>query len=968
MTESSEFSPETASNISPFQEKPLMPEKETEIVDKIRHWDEKFAELADEPARDILNQTEAIRDEHLDLEKETVKTMADSDPEIREKQDALEGLAKTLRRIHEDADQGNWLNDAELKEKLEVFSDVIALVQNYQQSQAARSIASPVKQISLPLSTHSLPGVTAAVEKLTTLCEDPRTIWHHLVEQNVVTAEFIEEKDLITDLLLMKKQQDLIEENKHLFTNEQIRALRAKTLAPLLDKNINLVLLDEALEGRFVFEEDFAKETISAFLSFKEETEEPLKKPKRKLTKKEKMARAAVIGMLSGMLLLPGSSFQHPETMIEPPKLARELETEELFPSKPEIEGPSLTSNRPDFDYNAGLTPEMDSPEAFKRAAETKYWELGKTMLGRFREATAAKFQGELLNWRKDHSVGFQAERIESQQPETIMRGFGNKALPEVELAVPYGYRVNPDHSKVFIDGQLLKPTQDYYIEKALDNDTFTLGILKAHERQGEVELQIALNKTSENDFPKDDLKSLDKQDMANLTEKHLQINQLPQTVQDFISQLQEGDFTTEQKAQAVEKFIQENLIYALEPKWSQYYLQAKSPTEFFNRILAIGKADCDTANTELVLLLRELDLPCRLAMGFNNTGFFLDQDSKILDGAEKHAWVEYYDAEKEEWGLLDGTPIRIDKETFEKIKDGLSLGFGLPKNWQEFQEALKLELYLLKDLVRDHKVAVAVGLAGLQYALTGFALKKITNRIERTNQDIHQTTRDVIEHRLATVFKNQSSGFRESMQRFINCYPRYPSYDEYSARRGPFLAISSLKEALRKRRLTQQKEQIEEAQTSEDMTPMDFITHHLDMTDDEATTEIVKYNTSDTERNIEKVIEVNAIQALAATGDQRVITIIYYKTPWAEIIRKAESPEDAVQDISRRLFAKINGVRKRRELGIKEFRPFLRQPLPDIPRNEDEFSELLIPEIERPITVLWHALREKEKVKQRAK
>jgi len=564
MTESSEFSPEIASRASAFQERPLMPEKEAEAVGKIRHWEEQFAKLANEPARNIFKQTEEIRDKHVGLEKETVKTMADSDPEIREKQDALEGLAKTLRRIHEDAARGNWLTDTELKEKLEVFSDVIALVQSYQQSQATRNIAGPIRQISLPLSTHSLRGITTAVEKLTTLCENPRTIWHHLVEQNVVTAEFIEEKDLITDLILIKKQQDLIEENKHLFTNEQIRALRAKTLVPLLDKNINLVLLDEALEGRFVFEEDYAKEVISAFLSLKEEIEETSQKKKRKLTKREKMARAATIGMLSGMLLLPSSSYQPLEQLVESPKTAKELGSDEkLIP--PELEQQSSPTTP---DYNEIVKPVVDSAEAFVGASKINVWDLGRNIPGYFRTATAAEFRGDDITWRKDWFVGRRAEKIEPEQkPDVMMQAFFPKPASVFELAVPYGYTVDPKNSKFFIDGQLLIRYENYDIFRSNEGNTFAVDVFRADKLTGQVELQVALVKASENDFPKDQLNRLDEDELKKLTSKHLEIKKLPHDVQNLLTQANDASLTPQEKGKLFEAYIQESLIYALEPR-----------------------------------------------------------------------------------------------------------------------------------------------------------------------------------------------------------------------------------------------------------------------------------------------------------------------------------------------------------------------------------------------------------------
>ncbi len=76
-----------------------------------------------------------------------------------------------------------------------------------------------------------------------------------------------------------------------------------------------------------------------------------------------------------------------------------------------------------------------------------------------------------------------------------------------------------------------------------------------------------------------------------------------------------------------------------------------ENPEDYFVFLEKSKLADCDVANTDLVLKLRKAGVPARHRVGYlaENSG------SKTILSPPMHAWTEFWDGEK--WQTIDGTP-----------------------------------------------------------------------------------------------------------------------------------------------------------------------------------------------------------------------------------------------------------------------------------------------------------------------
>ncbi len=77
-------------------------------------------------------------------------------------------------------------------------------------------------------------------------------------------------------------------------------------------------------------------------------------------------------------------------------------------------------------------------------------------------------------------------------------------------------------------------------------------------------------------------------------------------------------------------------LKYDDSPEVIEKYRGMENWPDWLEKILAIGKGDCDILNGVTALFLRRMNIPARLVIGF------VGDNGKLLRGL--HAWVEYYD------------------------------------------------------------------------------------------------------------------------------------------------------------------------------------------------------------------------------------------------------------------------------------------------------------------------------------
>jgi hypothetical protein len=97
--------------------------------------------------------------------------------------------------------------------------------------------------------------------------------------------------------------------------------------------------------------------------------------------------------------------------------------------------------------------------------------------------------------------------------------------------------------------------------------------------------------------------------------------------------------------------FVEKRIEYDGSPAAYRAYegFLKKSPkTGWLDFVLTYGRGDCDVKNTVLVVMLRRLGVPARLAVGV------IGKEGKALAGM--HAWVEYYDGN---WLQADATGFK---------------------------------------------------------------------------------------------------------------------------------------------------------------------------------------------------------------------------------------------------------------------------------------------------------------------
>jgi transglutaminase-like putative cysteine protease len=110
------------------------------------------------------------------------------------------------------------------------------------------------------------------------------------------------------------------------------------------------------------------------------------------------------------------------------------------------------------------------------------------------------------------------------------------------------------------------------------------------------------------------------------------------------------GDLPTTEAAYRIQRYLGENMVYTLD------FLgrDAANPIEDF--LFRYHSGHCEYFATAMILMLRSVGIPARLATGFMGSEFNPLEDYYIVRQSNAHAWVEAYLPETG-WTTLDPTP-----------------------------------------------------------------------------------------------------------------------------------------------------------------------------------------------------------------------------------------------------------------------------------------------------------------------
>jgi len=165
------------------------------------------------------------------------------------------------------------------------------------------------------------------------------------------------------------------------------------------------------------------------------------------------------------------------------------------------------------------------------------------------------------------------------------------------------------------------------------------------------------------------------------LPRDHPEVRRLAQSVA--------GDLPTAQaRAAAVERFLQTEYRYSLE---SGVRISDSDPVAWF--LLDGREGHCEFFAGAMVVMLRHLGVPARMAAGYSGGDLSPERDELVVREANAHAWVEVWLGEDRGWVTFDPTPpvgvpglgsvggmerLRWAWQRLELFWDGRMLTFGL--------------------------------------------------------------------------------------------------------------------------------------------------------------------------------------------------------------------------------------------------------------------------------------------------
>ncbi len=109
---------------------------------------------------------------------------------------------------------------------------------------------------------------------------------------------------------------------------------------------------------------------------------------------------------------------------------------------------------------------------------------------------------------------------------------------------------------------------------------------------------------------------------------------------------------TSEARAVAVERFLQDNFTYALN---SGVRIHNTDPVAWF--LLESKEGHCEFFAGSMVVMLRHLGVPARMVAGYAGGDLSPDGDELVVREANAHAWVEVWLGADQGWVTFDPTP-----------------------------------------------------------------------------------------------------------------------------------------------------------------------------------------------------------------------------------------------------------------------------------------------------------------------
>lgn len=130
----------------------------------------------------------------------------------------------------------------------------------------------------------------------------------------------------------------------------------------------------------------------------------------------------------------------------------------------------------------------------------------------------------------------------------------------------------------------------------------------------------------------------------------YLQLPGLDKHIFDLTRSITFGAQSLEEKADKIEKYLQTNYSYSLEPS------QLEQPQPIATFLFESKKGHCEYFASAMVVMLRTLGIPSRIVNGFRANEYNDIGGDYIIRGKDAHSWVEAHSL-KYGWQTYDPTP-----------------------------------------------------------------------------------------------------------------------------------------------------------------------------------------------------------------------------------------------------------------------------------------------------------------------
>lgn len=314
------------------------------------------------------------------------------------------------------------------------------------------------------------------------------------------------------------------------------------------------------------------------------------------------------------------------------------------------------------------VKPQNSSVEDYKRSKGVVMWQLEREgfeqLSGYYRKSTASQF---FLNtgWFTRKETESRSRMPLARNKDLTVRSTERLRGEYIDLPSRDGYAVTADSWKVsgVSSPAVLVMAQD---------GTYVLKFNK-QDLGKQVTIEISFGKINRSSIPDPKSMAFEESEMR----KHIITREsLAEEFQQLFKEMDKKNLSRLEQARVLEQYVRDTFQYSLNPAWSDYYNDARTVKEYFRRIAEIKKADCDVANTFLLMLLRSRAIPSRMAFGFINQDRYGGIEQLTVN--EGHGWVEIFLEELPEgqrWVTIDGTPTSPDEYTRDHLDRDISLG-----------------------------------------------------------------------------------------------------------------------------------------------------------------------------------------------------------------------------------------------------------------------------------------------------